>query len=78
MDANIARIYAQLFNVHPKTKTAKSDKYLWEFCGEILPKERFVDYNYALLDFGGLICQSKVPKCEICPFLESCFFKNQE
>ena len=30
------------------------------------------NYNYALLDLGGIICKSKNPRCSICPLNQLC------
>lgn len=72
LDSNFIRIYSRIFEVKPKTKTAKSDKFLWEFSEELLPEKNFVIFNYAVLDLGGLICLPRKPKCKFCPLRSIC------
>lgn len=76
LDSNFIRIYTRVFNIKPKTKTAKTDKFLWEFSEKLLPEEKYIEFNYGILDLGGIICQKK-PKCNICPLNSLCsYYKN--
>jgi len=59
IDTNFIRIYDRVFGVKPKTKTAKSDKYLWQFSENLLPEDNFVNFNYGVLDLGGNTCLSR-------------------
>ena len=77
LDANIARIYSRLFNINSRTKTPKSDVFLWNFCEKILPT-KFVAFNYAMLDLGGIICRHRNPKCLECPLIDSCLYFNNK
>lgn len=74
LDTNVARIYSRVFNIHPKTKTAKNDKFLWQFCENMLPYDHYVEFNYGLLDLGGLICTAKKPRCTNCPVNKMCWY----
>lgn len=76
LDSNFIRIFKRVFDIRSKTKTAKSDRFLWEFSENLLPKKDFIKYNYAILDLGGNICISKSPKCEICPLNHLCRYYN--
>jgi len=77
LDANFIRIYKRVFNIKSKTKTPKTDKYLWEFSESLLPENDYVLFNYSILDLGGTICLSKNPKCIECPIQKNCYhFKN--
>jgi len=71
-DSNIIRIYSRFFSMKFKTSRPRYDKGLWEFANKILPENRYVDFNYALLDLGKLICTSKRPKCSVCPLKKMC------
>ena len=72
LDTNFIRLYERVFNIKPTTKTAKNDKFLWQFSEDMLPETKFVEYNYGILDIGGNICTNKNPKCEICPLNQGC------
>ena len=77
LDTNVARIYMRICNIHSKTKTPKDDDFLLEFCQKMLPDENYIEFNYYLLDFGGLICTSHNPKCMECPFNKDCFYFHE-
>jgi A/G-specific adenine glycosylase len=72
LDTNFIRLYRRVFNVKSKTKTAKSDKFLWQFAEYLLPERDFIEFNYSLLDIGGLFCLPIKPKCENCPLKLIC------
>ncbi|MBD3255486.1 MAG: A/G-specific adenine glycosylase [Candidatus Lokiarchaeota archaeon] len=77
LDSNFIRIYERVFEIKPKTKTAKTDKYLWKFAEFLLPQEHFVQYNYGLLDIGGQICKPRKPNCENCPLTSLCLYYKE-
>jgi len=72
VDTNIIRIYGRIFGVKSNTSRPHTDKKLWEFAEEMLPKNNYIEYNYALLDFASDICKTKSPKCKICPIITIC------
>ncbi len=77
LDSNYIRIYKRVFNITSKTKTAKTDKFLWTFSEDLLPDKNYVDFNYAILDLGGNICTPKKTKCNNCPIKNICnFYKS--
>jgi A/G-specific adenine glycosylase len=76
LDANFIRLYKRVFNVTSKTKTPKTDKYLWEFSKKLLPEKDYVNFNYGILDFCIEICTPKNPKCEDCPLNQMCKYYN--
>lgn len=77
LDSNFIRLYKRVFNVNSKTKTAKSDKFLWKFAEHLLPEKNFIEFNYSLLDIGGLHCLPRNPKCESCPLKSLCLLNNK-
>lgn len=66
LDTNVIRIFERLFDVKSEKKRPRDDIRLWEFAQMLLPKDRYVDYNYAILDFGASVCTAYNPKCSIC------------
>ena len=40
----------------------------------MLPDSNYVEFNYLLLDLGGIICTSFDPKCFDCALNQDCFF----
>jgi len=76
LDSNFIRIYERLFEVKSISKTAKTDKFLWNFSEKILPEEDYVLYNYSLLDLGGSICLPRKPDCQKCHLQSICSYYN--
>ena len=37
-----------------------------------IPKERWFDFTYVLIDHGRKVCVARRPKCEICPLNNLC------
>ena len=74
LDTNFIRIFTRVFGIKSKTKTPKTDKFLWEISKAILPNDGYIKYNYGILDLGGKICLSRTPKCNICPIKKVCLF----
>jgi endonuclease-3 len=38
----------------------------------LIPRERWFDFTYVLIDHGRTICVARTPKCEICPVNDLC------
>jgi len=78
IDTNISRVYIRIFNLTVTSKRNHTDKRLWNFAEEMIPKKKFIDYNYALLDFGALVCKKNKPLCNKCIFAktEICSYFN--
>lgn len=74
VDTNIIRIFQRFFNFKSDKKYIETDKKIWEFAENLIPEEKIQLYNYALLDFGNLICKSKNPECDVCILKENCCF----
>jgi A/G-specific adenine glycosylase len=74
VDSNIVRIFKRFFEIESEKKTPRNDTEIWDFAFRIMPDENYVIYNYALIDFGALICTPKNPKCQECPFISECSF----
>lgn len=72
LDGNVSRIYSRIFNFQPASTRSRDDKGFWNFAEVLLPESNFVDFNYALLDFGAKICSFRKPKCTTCPFKSDC------
>jgi len=74
VDTNVIRVYERAFNVKSLKSRPRTDKEIWDFAEKMLPKENYVEYNYALLDFASDICRAKNPLCEICSIKSICVY----
>ncbi|MBD3211215.1 MAG: hypothetical protein GF311_01310 [Candidatus Lokiarchaeota archaeon] len=72
LDSNFIRVFKRVFRITAKTKTAKSDKFLWNFSEWLLPEKDFSNFNYGIIDLGGLICTSIKPLHKRCPLRDIC------
>lgn len=66
VDTNVMRVYERVFNLKSSKSRPRTDKKIWDFAEKVLPSEKYVEYNYALLDFASGICRAKNPLCSIC------------
>lgn len=73
VDSNVARLYSRLFRKKYPREIHK-DEYFWKLSTDFLPAGKFKEFNYALLDFGALVCTARNPKCASCPLNHKCLF----
>ncbi|MHA1724492.1 MAG: hypothetical protein ACTSYC_05585 [Promethearchaeota archaeon] len=71
IDANVGRVIKRVFSF-PVKEAPSRDRKLNEFMEDLLPKEKYKDFNLALLDFAALTCTPKSPHCKECPLVEIC------
>lgn len=72
IDANVARVYARLFNIEEPIKDRLVKKRLAALAEQLLPLGQARAYNQALMDLGGLVCTPKKPCCAQCPIVAAC------
>jgi A/G-specific adenine glycosylase len=72
IDANVARVYARLFDIARPVKDRQAQKLLGEIADNLLPRGQARAYNQALMDLGGLVCTPRSPHCPKCPVAASC------
>ncbi len=73
IDTNFIRVFKRVLNISPKTKTPKTDKYLWDFAEGLVPDKSFVEYNYGVIDFASKVCLSRNPRCKDCTMNQICY-----
>ncbi|MCR8488946.1 MAG: hypothetical protein NDP23_05290 [Crenarchaeota archaeon] len=71
VDTNAARVLARVFGLSSRGDPS-SEKHLWIFAEQILPKEDARRFNWAMIDFGSLVCKPKNPRCLECPMKDIC------
>lgn len=72
VDANVVRVLTRVFSFpDPGPRLYLADP-IWAFATSLLPRKNVREYNWALLDLGGMICRPRKPKCEECPLAEIC------
>jgi A/G-specific adenine glycosylase len=76
IDTNVARVLGRVFGL-PFRDDPSSEKHLWVFARTILPKRNAKNFNWALIDFGSLVCKPRNPRCFECPMHEICKWHAQ-
>lgn len=76
LDQNVIRILSRVFNIRSYKPRPHTDRSLWQAAEDLLPENKFKEYNYALLDLSALICKTK-PDCDICPLVNICYLHNR-
>lgn len=76
VDANVVRVLRRFFGLSSAKKRAHTDPLFWNFSRKLLPGNKEVEFNEAILDFAAIICKSK-PQCKTCPVSSNCqYFKR--
>lgn len=78
VDTNVLRLFSRYFGIILKPDIRRAPQ-AWEIARQMLPREKknVQQHNYGILDFTAEICKSGVPRCEICPLINSCEFGKQ-
>lgn len=69
IDTNVRRVISRIFF---GVRDPKNQKQLQTAVNAVAPKYNLHDWNAALMDFGALVCQSRKPKCDVCPVQQYC------
>jgi A/G-specific adenine glycosylase len=77
VDVNVTRICQRFFGLEAYGDP-RIDTHIWELLDRIIPRNRFKEFNLALLDFGALVCKSKKPECELCTLRENCLTGSEK
>lgn len=72
VDANVARIFARLFDIESAVKEKKTKDQIDLLALSLLPLRKARYWNQALMDLGGLVCTPKTPRCTVCPLATDC------
>jgi A/G-specific adenine glycosylase len=72
VDANVARVFARLFDIDGPIKNGETKKHIHKKAAELLPPGKARVFNQALMDLGGLVCTPKNPACTDCPVAAFC------
>lgn len=70
VDSNIVRLYCRLIDYSYDGETRRKP-WLVKFADQLTPRDKFKQYNYALLDFTREVCKPK-PICQSCPLAHIC------
>lgn len=72
IDANVSRVYARIFDIDVPVTSSQGQNWVKKIAWSMLPENKARQFNQAMMDFGGLICLPRAPKCDICPIADFC------
>ena len=73
VEANTQRLYSRLIRWKNDCSTQESQKVLWDFANQVLPKGAGSgQLNQALMEIGSQLCLPKNPQCLLCPLIKLC------
>lgn len=68
VDTHVNRISKRLGLAPPRVQPEKVEEYLME----LIPRNKWIYVNHAMVDHGRAICKPIRPKCEECPLRDLC------
>ncbi len=71
LDVNMARVLERFFGPR-KLADIRYDPYLQKLAREVLPRKRYKEFNWAILDFASIICRAYRPVCNKCCLKSKC------
>jgi A/G-specific adenine glycosylase len=76
LDVNMARVLERYFGKR-KMVDIRYDPYLQALSLSVVSHEQYKEINWAILDFGALVCKARNPLCDNCPLKNRCkYFKR--
>jgi len=78
LDGNVTRLLTRLFDLPGKAPTASRRRILERAAEDLIPPNRALDFNQALMDLGALICLPLRPRCPVCPVKRFCPSKGRD
>ena len=77
LDTNVIRILSRVLGIQSDKRRPRDDIGLWSLAQMLVPNDNAKEYNWGLLDYGALVCKSKVPLCDECILNSMCTFHKQ-
>jgi len=71
LDVNMARVLERYFGPR-RLADIRYDNHLQSLSRDVISGNRAIEMNWAILDFAAAICNSRSPKCQICPISAMC------
>jgi A/G-specific adenine glycosylase len=72
VDGNVYRVLSRYFGIDTPINSSQGIKMFKSLAQGLLPKDKFGEYNQAVMEFGARQCKPKSPHCDICPLSNTC------
>ena len=73
VDLSIVRTISRIAGIQPPKDIRRASE-IWDIGWALLPRRRYVEHNYGLLDFAALFCKPRSPRCLECPLVKKCSY----
>ena len=77
LEANTLRLFARLLAYDGDPRSSEGQAILWAMADALLPRRDAGRLNQALMELGSEVCESRTPRCEICPVVMLCRANQQ-
>ncbi|RMH94561.1 A/G-specific adenine glycosylase [Lysobacter pythonis] len=82
LDGNVKRVLTRLYGIDGWPTAPAVEKRLWALAEAALPsspatRPRMADYTQAQMDLGATVCTRARPRCDECPFTDTCVAKRE-
>ncbi|MBD0823582.1 A/G-specific adenine glycosylase [Aestuariibaculum marinum] len=77
VDGNVYRVLSRYFGIDTPINTTQGQKEFKALAQELIDKQDPATFNQAIMEFGATHCKPKNPKCDTCPFKNSCLAYNK-
>lgn len=76
VDGNVYRVLSRIYDIEIPIDTNQGQKEFLQLANSLLNPEHPAEHNQAIMEFGALQCTPTNPKCETCPFVQSCMARK--
>ena len=77
VDGNVYRFYSRFYGITSPIDSPQGAREFKELAQRHMPAKRCGDFNQAIMEMGATVCTPQLPKCDVCPFMNSCTaYKN--
>lgn len=73
VDLSVVRAISRIAGIQPVKDIRRAGE-VWEIAWALLPRRRYQEHNYGLLDFVSAVCKPRFPDCNVCPISEKCAY----
>jgi A/G-specific adenine glycosylase len=80
LDGNVIRVLSRVFGVEGDVKGKETNAQLWALAQELVnwaERGKRGKLNEALMELGALVCVPREPRCDVCPWRQSCFARRE-
>jgi A/G-specific adenine glycosylase len=75
LDVNMARVLERYFGPR-KLADIRHDPYLQKLSLKVVNHHKSKEINWAILDYGAIICNKRNPSCQLCMFNKTCNYNR--